>query len=145
MIIEILHLLGTLEKMKCEFVSRERSSEEEAELQHSTKKVKKDQALDSAQDGRERGAGASGTSSYKAKLVGDIPGAYAQAFKFQMGEEEEPFSDEEVDEPVEGTVAIKLSKRTKINIRAKWVHSLIVKVFGLTIGFHFLHSKIMHL
>lgn len=62
-----------------------------------------------------------------------------------MGEEEEPFSDEEVDDPLEGTVAIKLSKRTKINIRAKWVHSLIVKVFGQTVGFHFLHSKIMHL
>lgn len=60
MITETLHLLGTLEKMECEFASRERSSEEEAELQHSTKKVKKDRALGSAQDGRERGAGASG-------------------------------------------------------------------------------------
>lgn len=62
-----------------------------------------------------------------------------------MDEEEELFSDDEVDDPPEGTVAIKLSKKTKINIRAKWNHSLIVKVFGRTIGFHFLHSRIMQL
>ncbi|XP_075650139.1 uncharacterized protein LOC142620669 [Castanea sativa] len=50
----------------------------------------------------------------------------------KIDEEEEPLSDEEVDDPPEGTVAIKLSKRTKMNIRAKWAHSLIVKVFGQT-------------
>ncbi|XP_050259954.1 uncharacterized protein LOC126705034 [Quercus robur] len=83
--------------------------------------------------------------SFKAKLVGDIPGAFAQAFKFHADENEEPFSNEEVDDPPEGTVAIKLSKRTKMNIRAKWAHSLIVKVFGQTVGFHFLHSRIMQL
>lgn len=66
-------------------------------------------------------------------------------FKFHANEEEEPFSDEEVDDPPEGTVAIKLSKRTKMNIRAKWAHSLIVKVFRRIVGFHFLHSRIMHL
>ena len=73
----------------------------------------------SQQVGREEGAGAHATLSYKASLVGDFPGAYALAFKFQVEEEEEPFFDEEVDDPPEGFVAIKLSKRTKINIRAK--------------------------
>ncbi|KAL0001419.1 hypothetical protein SO802_015200 [Lithocarpus litseifolius] len=72
--------------------------------------------------------------SYKSKLVGDIPGAYAQVFKFQADEEEEPLSDEEVDDPSKGTVTIKLSKRTKMNIRAKWAHSFIVKVFGRFVG-----------
>lgn len=83
--------------------------------------------------------------SYKAKLVGDILGAYAQAFKFHADKEEEPFSDEEVEDPPKGTVAIKLSQRTKMHIRAKWAHSLIVKVFGRIVGFHFLHASIMHL
>ena len=62
-----------------------------------------------------------------------------------MDEEEELFFDDEVDDPPEGTVAIELSKKTKINIRAKWNHSLIVKVFRRIVGFHFLHSRIMQL
>ena len=32
-----------------------------------------------------------------------------------------------------------------MHIRAKWAHSLIVKVFRRTIGSHFLHFRIMHL
>nr|POE67416.1 hypothetical protein CFP56_43658 [Quercus suber] len=91
----------------------ERSGEEDAELQCKTKKVKEGQASGHQQVGREEGAGARAGFSYKASLVGDIPGAYAQAFKFQANEEEEPFSDEKVDDPSEGFVAIKLSKRTK--------------------------------
>ena len=130
---------------ECEFASRERFGEEEAELQCSTKKVKEDKTLDSSQANLDGCVGAGGMLYYKAKLVGDIPDAYAQAFKFHADEEEEPFSDEEVDDPPEGIVAIKLSKRTKMHIRAKWAHSLIVKVFGRIVGFHFLHSKIMHL
>ena len=90
--------------MECEFASCEWSSEVDAELQRSTKKVKEDQPLDSSQGG----GGACGTLSYKAKLVGDILGVYAQAFKFRVDEEEEPYSDKEVDDPLEGTVAIKL-------------------------------------
>ncbi|KAK9994117.1 hypothetical protein SO802_023820 [Lithocarpus litseifolius] len=100
--------------MECEFSSRERSGEEDAELQCSTKKVKEDQPCDPQQ----------------ATLVREISNAYAQVFKFQADEEKEPFSDEEVDNPPKGTMTIKLSKRTKMNIRAKWTHSLIVKVFG---------------
>ena len=59
--------------MECEFASRERSGEEDAELQRSTKKVKEDQARGSQQVGREEGAGAHATLSYKASLVGDFP------------------------------------------------------------------------
>ena len=131
--------------MECELTTHERTSEEDVELQRCTKKVKEDQPLDASQVGYEGGGGVIGALSYKAKLVGDIPGAYAQAFKFQVDEEEEPFFDEEVNDPLEGSVANKLSKRTKMNIRAKWTHSLIVKVFGRTVGFHFLHSRIMQL
>nr|POE44898.1 hypothetical protein CFP56_75450 [Quercus suber] len=90
-------------EMECEFASRERSGEEDAELQRSTKKVKEDQARGPQQVGREEGAGFRATLSYKASLVGDIPGAYAQAFKVQVDDDEEPFSDEEVDDPSEGS------------------------------------------
>lgn len=71
--------------MECEFGSRERSGEEEAELQRSTKKVKEDQLLGSIQVGEKGGVGAtaSGTLSYKAKLVGDISGAYVQLLSFR--------------------------------------------------------------
>ena len=131
--------------MECDFEARARSGEEEAELQRSTKKVKEDLTSGPSQTSLEQGRGASNTMSFKAKLVGDIPGAFAQAFKFSADDDEEPFSDEEVDDPPEGTVAIQLSKRTKMNIRAKWAHSLIVKVFGRKVGFHFLHSRIMQL
>nr|XP_023908557.1 uncharacterized protein LOC112020226 [Quercus suber] len=131
--------------MECEPTPRERTGEEDAELQRSTKKVKEDQHLGVSQGGCDGGGGGTGALSYKAKLVGDISGDYAQAFNFLTDEVEELFSDEEMDDPPEGSVAIKLSKKTKINIRAKWNHSLIVKVFGRTVGFHFLHSRIMQL
>ena len=85
--------------MECEFASRERSSEEEAELQRSTKKVMEDQTLGSSQANLDGCVGVGGMLSYKAKLVGDIPGSYAQVFKFHADEEEEPFFDEEVDDP----------------------------------------------
>ena len=85
--------------MECEFASRERSGEEDAELQRSTKKVKEDQPLRSSQGGGDD----CGASSYKAKLVGDIPGTYAQAFKVHGDDEEEPFSDEEMDEDRKST------------------------------------------
>lgn len=32
-----------------------------------------------------------------------------------------------------------------MHIKAKWAHSLIVKVIGRIVGFHFLHARIMHL
>ena len=47
------------------------------ELQHSTKKVKEDQTLGSSQANLDGCVGIGGTLSYKVKLVGDIPRAYA--------------------------------------------------------------------
>ena len=55
--------------MDCEFSVQERSREEDAELQRSTKKVKETEGLPRF--------GAS--ASYRDKLVGAIPGAFAQA------------------------------------------------------------------
>ena len=85
--------------MECDFEARARSGEEEAELQRSTKKVKEDLHFGPSQTSLEQGERASNSMSFKAKLVGDIPGAFAQAFKFYADNDEEPFSDEEVDDP----------------------------------------------
>ena len=41
--------------------------------------------------------------------------------------------------------AIRLSRETKQCIRAPWTKALIVKVFGRTVGFNFLHAKLMGL
>ena len=85
--------------MECEFAKSERFGEEEAKLQHGTKKVKEDQTLGSSQANLDGCVGAGGTLSYKAKLVGDIPDAYAQAFKIHADEEKEPISNEGLDDP----------------------------------------------
>nr|XP_023884839.1 uncharacterized protein LOC111997033 [Quercus suber] len=129
--------------MECELSALEKTGEETAELQRSTKKVK---------DGHSTGfptatAGgqASEPLSYKAKLVGEIPGAFAQAFGVTSDSENEAPSDDENEDLVEGEVAIKLSRETKLHIRERWAHSLIIKVYGRTVGFHFLHSRIMQL
>ena len=54
-------------------------------------------------------------------------------------------SDEEIEEVREGFASISLSKETKNCIRAPWVKALIVKVFGKTVGYNYLHSKLLGL
>ena len=54
-------------------------------------------------------------------------------------------SDEDTEELCDGMAAICLSKETKQRIRAPWAKALIVKVFGKTVGFNFLHAKLMGL
>nr|POE54643.1 hypothetical protein CFP56_68815 [Quercus suber] len=44
-----------------------------------------------------------------------------------------------------GMVAVNLTPDMRRSIRARWNHALIVKVYGRTVGFHFLRSKIMGL
>ncbi|XP_050240989.1 uncharacterized protein LOC126689863 [Quercus robur] len=82
--------------------------------------------------------------SYKDRLVGDILGAYAQAFWFDKEEEaeDEAESNIELDDLVEGMVDVKLSKETKARIRAPWTKALIVKVYGKTVGYSYLTFKI---
>ena len=50
-------------------------------------------------------------------------------------------SDEELEDICEGMVAIRLSRETKQYIRAPWTKALIVKFFGRTVGFNFLHEN----
>ena len=80
--------------------------------------------------------------NFKDRLVGDILGAYAQAFRFDRVEEAEVESDIKLDDLVEGMVDVKLSKGTKSRIRAPWTKALIVKVYGKTVGYSYLTFKI---
>ncbi|GMY25938.1 cytochrome p450 71d8 [Fagus crenata] len=116
--------------MDCEFSEvLETSREEEAELTRSTKKVKENPATSLAGDFP--------TGSYKDRLVGEIPGAFLHAFGLNpsstvLGEIEEEKDEilEDVQEVIDGIANVKLSKNTKVRIRSKWTHSLIIKVFG---------------
>lgn len=60
----------------------------------------------------------------------------------QYGEED---SNNEMDEVIEGFAAVKPSKETKSKIRGVWSNKLIVKVFGRTVGYHYLHRMAMSL
>lgn len=112
-----------------------RSREEEAELVRSVKKFE-----DNSSD--HNSAIPHQQVSYKDRLVGDILGAYAQAFSFDRIVEDDEESDSDLDELVEGMVDVHLSKETKARMRAPWAKALIVKVFGRTVGYKYLTFKI---
>ena len=56
--------------------------------------------------------------SYKDSLVGEIPGAYVNAFQFVKAREDEEDSDTKREDLTEGMADVKLSKETKFRIRA---------------------------
>ena len=121
--------------MECEFSARERSLEEEDELQRSAKKVKE----------ATMGSAFGSNISYKDKLVGEMPGAFAPAFNLNS---EDAISDEpslDVEGLHEGLLSVKLSPDMRKQIRAKWEFALIVKVIGRIVGFHFLRNRVMSL
>ena len=45
----------------------------------------------------------------------------------------------------EGLVAVKFSKDFKHQIRSPWTRALIVKVFGCSVGFNYIHNKLLAL
>lgn len=90
--------------------------------------------------------------SYKDRLLGEILGAFLTAFDLDKTPNNLSDLKEDVDEAVDdiqevvdGIANVILSKDTKRSIRSKWAHSLIIKVFGRSVGFHFIHAKIMSL
>nr|POE95451.1 uncharacterized protein CFP56_01494 [Quercus suber] len=83
--------------------------------------------------------------SFKEKLLGEIPGAFTQAFNFGDSMEDDVESDEEVEALRQGLVAVKFSKEFKQNIRRPWARALIVKVYGRTVGLNFLQAKLLTL
>ena len=125
---------------------RSHSLEEENKLAHNTKKVK-----DSHHASDERRSSQGGEPShppklsFKDKLVGEIPGAYSQAFVFTDQMEVDSDSDEEIEEIMDGFATVCLSKETKQRIQAPWKNAIIVKVFGKNVGYNYLHSKLLDL
>ena len=128
------------------------SREEQEELAHSNKKVKDvkharfREDLGSGPSSPNHGQGAwNGTTTFKDKLVGEILGAFTQAFSFGELMEDDAESDEEVDNLRAGLVVVKFSKDLKQRIRTPWSKALIVKVYGRAVGLNFLHSKLLSL
>ena len=114
------------------------SREEEAELARSNKKVK-DSHHAEFNEGPSDGYPPQNNSnhwnqsnvSFRDKLVGEIPGAFAHAFDFTDHMDDESDSeneDEDINELRAGLVAIKLSKDTKKRLRERWCKAVIVKL-----------------
>jgi hypothetical protein len=132
-------------------VEGKHSLEEEDSIRRSTKKKKGSHLPSSEEPGMEPVGGSEPGSpigtrsgiSYKESLLGTIPGAYERAFFGSSMEEDEFSSSDEDDEPpAEGEVVIKFSSELKRRIRAPWSASLIVKVFGRSVGYMFLVNKL---
>ena len=136
--------------------SRTLSREEEVELARSNKKVKDFSHAEfnggswaSSPTLENQARGPNTKPSFKDKLVGGIPGAFAQAFDLTDQMEEDIDSDDECGEastPVrEGQVRIMLSKETKKRIRGPWSKALIVKLIGKTMGLNYMQSRLAQL
>lgn len=118
--------------------------EEEAELARSNKKVKDGHHANFSERLNE-GKGPGRKLSFKEKLVGAIPGAFSQAFLFSDHMDAESESDDEITELNEGMAAVKLSKIDKKRIRAPWSKAFIVKVYGRSVSYNFIHTRLQTL
>nr|XP_023901561.1 uncharacterized protein LOC112013401 [Quercus suber] len=133
-------------------MERSLSREEQEELARSTKKVKD---VNHAGYCEGQGSGSSSPShaggvghhniSFKDKLLGDIPGAYMQAFSFEDLMDDDGESDEEVEALRQGCIAVSFDKDFKQKIRKPWARALIVKVYGRTVRLNFLQAKLLSL
>ena len=71
-------------------------------------------------------------------MVGEIPGAYTQAFNFGELMEDDEELDDKVEALREGLVAVKFPRELKQRMRNPWARVLIVKVYGRSFGFNYL-------
>ena len=83
--------------------------------------------------------------SFRDKLVGEIPGAYVQAFNYTEQMEADEDSDSETNDLRDGLIAVKFPRELKSSIRSPWSRALIVKVYGRSVGFSFLHGRLLSL
>lgn len=121
-----------------------RSREEDEELQRSTKKVKESHRANAMLTSTPHSPEGS-QKSYKERLIGEIPGAYEEAFRFKASMDTEVESDDESLDLVAGVVAVNLSGARKVSMWVQWTNALIVKVVGKMVGYQFLSSHIMSL
>ena len=81
--------------------------------------------------------------------MGEIPGAFAQAFDLTDQMEEDLDSDDESGKAsnsiCKGQVKIKQSKETKKRIRGPWSKAIIVKLVGKIVGLSYMQSKLAQL
>ena len=120
------------------------SIEEETKLARSNKKVKDAHHANFSERPNE-GEGPGRKLSFKEKLVGAIPGAFSQAFLFSDHMDAVSDSDDEITELREGMAAVKLSRMDKQRIRAPWSKALIVKVYGRSVSYSFIHTWLQSL
>nr|XP_023893045.1 uncharacterized protein LOC112005023 [Quercus suber]POF21440.1 uncharacterized protein CFP56_18483 [Quercus suber] len=128
------------------------SREEQEELARSNKKVKIvnhagfSVSSDSRPSSPKQPQGMwSQTTFFKDKVVGEIPGAYTQAFNFGDLMEDDDESDDEVEVLREGLVAVNIPRELKQKIRNPWARALIVKVYGRSIGFNYIQTRLLAL
>ena len=115
-----------------------RSDEEEDTLARSTKKFKDSHRF---HETNENGKG-NKVESYKDKLVGPIPGAFAQAFGIDCSMQEDLESDNEEENEQDGNIRIGFSKEEKVRMRAPWQKALIIKTFGKRMAFSFVVERV---
>ena len=77
--------------------------------------------------------------------MGEIPGAYEQAFKFDVARDIEDDTATNLEPLIEGMVDVSLSKETLMRISEPWYKALIVKFFGRNVGYSYLTFKINEL
>ncbi|KAK9991264.1 hypothetical protein SO802_026249 [Lithocarpus litseifolius] len=112
--------------------------EEENTLAPSTKKFKESHRSNKA---NENGMGHK-MGSYKYKLVGAIPRAFAQAFGFDCLMQEDLVSENEEEHDQDCSIRVGFSKEEKVRMRAPWQKALIIKTFRRRLGFSFLVETI---
>jgi hypothetical protein len=126
-----------------------RSLEDEDSVRRSTKKKKDSHPTRGQEDGTGTGLcsteGFTAGMSYRDSLLGELPGAYEQAFFGSAMDDDVVSSDEEIDAPEDGEVVIHIPQETKCRIRAAWSTSFIVKVFGRSVGYLFLVNRLKSL
>ena len=84
-------------------------------------------------------------ASFRDKLVGEIPGAFSQAFSFKDGMDDDVESDGEVETLRQGLLSVKFSREFKQKIYKPWVRAFIVKVYGRSVGLNFIQVKLLAL
>ena len=133
-------------------MERSLSREEKEELVRSTKKVKSvshasfGEGHNSGPVSPNRDGGPWNTNAtLRDKLLGEIPGAFSQAFNFEDGMDDDAKSDEEVETLQQGLLVVKIPSELKRRIRKPWASAFIVKVYGRTVGLNFIQARLLAL
>ena len=129
-------------------MERSLSSEEKEELARSKKKVKdvghagfcEGHSTGPVSPNHDEGSWNPNTS-FRDKLVGEIPGVFSQAFSFEDGIDDDVELGEEVETLRQGLLSVKLSREFKQKIRKPWVRAFIVKVYVWSVGLNFIQAK----